>query len=116
MPVYQVKGKYLLVRIVEPYSLKLVLATIGEAAARCRQEQLDRLLADLREMVGVPTIMDRYEMGVEIARVFGSKIQCAAVADPGLINWLAESVAVNRGANFKVFSDMAEAMKWLEIG
>lgn len=74
MPVYENTGNYLLVKIYEPYSLKLILITTNEIAARCRQDRLDLALADLRQFEGNPTIMDGSEMGAEVARVLGSRI------------------------------------------
>ncbi len=50
-----------------------------------------------------------------MARVLGSKIQIAAVAELSLINWLGETVAVNRSTNFKVFSEIAPALERLEV-
>jgi len=53
---------------------------------------------------------------VEISKYWGAKIQVASVVAESLINFAAETVAVNRGANFKVFSEMAPALEWLEMG
>jgi len=114
MPIYTNKGKYLLVEADEPYSLNLFFTMIDEVARRCVQENLKKVLVDITAMEGSPSIIDRYETGVKIAEVWGSKIRAAGVARKSMINFLVETVAVNRGADFKVFSDMDLAMQWLE--
>ncbi len=116
MPTYIHKGNYLLVESDEPYSLALFMVTIHEIAARCKAGNLKKALVDISKMTGDPSIIDRYETGLEISKYWGAKIQVASVARDSLINFLAETVAVNRGANFKVFSEMAPALEWLEVG
>ena len=115
MPTYTNKGKYLLVQSNEPYSMNLFFTTIHEVSKRCENEKLNKVLVDIREMSGNPSIIDRYETGVRIAEVWGSKIKAAGVARRSMINFMVETVAVNRGAEFRVFSDMDLALKWLEL-
>lgn len=50
---------------------------------------------------------------VENARIIGPKIKVAAIARRSFINYMTKAVAVNRGGNLKVFSEMEPAMKWL---
>jgi hypothetical protein len=71
-----------------------------EISARCQAENH-------------PSIIERYEMGVEIARIWGPRIRAVAVANKNLINYLTENTAVNRGARFKVVSDMENGLAWL---
>jgi hypothetical protein len=60
-------------------------------------------------------MIDRYETGILMAKVWGNKIKVAAVAKKSLINYLTENAAINRGARFKVFSEMNPALEWLVI-
>jgi hypothetical protein len=113
MPVYQNKGTYLFVEVSEPYSLHLLLAMVQEMVDRCQKENLQKALVDLTQMDGNPSILDRYTIGVEVARICGPRIQCAAIAKQGAANYVVENVAVNRGAKLKVFNTMAEAIQWL---
>src|SRR5689334_4618549 len=113
MPTYKHQGNYLLVESDEPYSLAMFFTTIHEVAGRCQQDGLKKALIDITKMVGDPSIIDRYETGVEIAKYWGRNLQVAAIAREGMINYLAETVAVNRGARFKVFWQKSEAMEWL---
>ena len=70
---------------------------------------------DLTQMEGNPNILDRYTIGVEVARICGATIQGAAIAKQSITNYMVENVAVNRGAKLKVVSTFEEAMKWLEL-
>ena len=115
MPVFQNKGNYLFVEAIEPYSLKFLISMIHELNAHCQKGGLDQALVDLRNMEGEMSIMDRYDVGVEVAKVLGSRIKVAAVAQPSRINFMVETVAVNRGAKLKVFVDIEKAMEWLEV-
>ncbi len=116
MPTYTNTRKYLLVELNEQYSLDLVTRTIHEIAEGCQEEHLNKVLVDLTAMQGSPSIIDRYETGVKISEIWGSKIKAATVAKMSIINFMAETVAVNRGAKFKVFTEINPALEWLEVG
>jgi hypothetical protein len=115
MPIYKNNGDHLFVELHEPYTLTLFLSTIQEIGEYCQKEKLNKVLVDLLKVTGNPSILDRYHFGVEIARVWGPRIKAAAIAEPSLVNFMAETVAVNRGANFKVFFDRDKASTWLGL-
>jgi hypothetical protein len=115
MHTYTNMGNYLFMESDEPYSLPMFFVTIHEVAGRCQEQGLKKALIDISKMVGDPSIIDRYETGVEIAKYWGRNLKVAAVAREGIINYLAETVAVNRGAHFKVFWKRSEAMEWLGV-
>jgi len=115
MPTYQNKGDYLLVEVNEPYSLKLAISSIQEIAARCGQDNLHKVLIDMSKVDGNPSIFDRYRAGIEIVRLWGSRIRAVVVARPDMINRVTENTAVNRGAKLLMASDMESALQWLEI-
>lgn len=115
MPVYDTKGAYLFVEAAEPYSLALLLTMIQEIADRCQKENLHKAVVDLTQMEGNPSNLDRYTIGVEVARICGARIQCAAIARQSTTNYVVENVAVNRGAKLKVVSTLEEAMEWLKL-
>ena len=98
-----------------PYSLKMILSAIQQGMDICQGENLTKVLFDLRAIQENVSTMDRYDMGVEVAKVIGSKIKVAAVAQSHLINHLAENVAINRGGNLRAFSDIEKAMEWLGV-
>jgi len=115
MPVHENKGAYLFVEAAEPYLLALLLTIVQEVAEQCQKEGLYKVIVDLTQMEGNPSILDRYTIGAEVARIFGAKIQCAAIAKQSMINYMVENVAVNRGAKLKVVSTLNEAMEWLKL-
>lgn len=115
MPQYHDNGEYLLVEFTEPYSLSNVIAVIHEVAPRCQQAGRHKVLVDLRRSEGNPNMLDRFKFGIEIARVWGSRIKAAVVANPGIINRMGETVAVNRGGRVRVTHDIAGALEWLGV-
>lgn len=115
MLTYTNKINYLLVEISEEYSLKLIIEIIHEIMERGEKENINKALVDIRNMQGNPSILDRYKIGLEISKIWGKKIQGASVGKKNLINYVAENVAVNRGANFKVFTEIQSALEWLEV-
>jgi hypothetical protein len=106
---------YLLVESDEPYSLSMFFMTIHEVAERCVGEDLKKALVDLSKMSGSPNTIDRHETGIEIAKYWGARVQVTAIASKDKINFLAETVAVNRGAHFRVFWSASEALEWLGV-
>lgn len=115
MPTYHNRGEYLLVEVSESYKLDLYLSIIHEVADRCRREGVYKVLIDFSQAMGDPSIVDRYTLGNEIARVWKYKIQGAGIAQRDTINYVMENVAVNRGANVKAFTARQDALKWLDI-
>ena len=115
MSTCQNKGNYLFVEVSEPYSLKLFLSTIHEVADHCQKENLNKVLMDIRKMEGNPSVFDRYQVDIEIAKVWGSRIKAVVLARPDMINGVTENTAVNRRVKLQAVSDMASALKWLEV-
>jgi len=109
------KGEYIYVEVNEPYSLKLLLSAIHEVADHCQTDHLDKVLIDLRKMAGNPTIFDRFQLGIEIARTWGSRIRAAAITSLPVMSRIGENAAVNRGATLLITTTMDAAMKWLEV-
>ena len=115
MPICRNMGDHLFVEISEPYSLKLFLSAIHEAADHCREENLNKVLVDVRNMTGNPSIFDRFQIGMEIVKVWGPRIKVAVIAKPGVINRVAENTAVNRGMKLFATTSPEDATQWLEI-
>ncbi len=111
----QNKGDYLLAEASGIYSLELFMSIIHEVSDRCRAENLNKALVDLRNVEGDPSILDRHRFGIEIADVWGPRIKVAAVAKTEVINRMAENTAVNRGANLWATPDLALALEWLGV-
>jgi hypothetical protein len=95
-------------------SLKLLEQAFETAARR----DLTRILVDVRDLVGNPTVSDRYDIGTFVAtrcaeRHFGIRI--AFVGEEPLIDpaRFGELVVRNRFAKGRVFSELHDALEWL---
>jgi hypothetical protein len=90
-----------------------------EAFRRAAAENRRNILIDARRVVGrVPTILDRYEIGVNVARSTLEqlpRIRLALLGHEPMIHpdRFGEIVARNRGADARVFTDESEALQWL---
>lgn len=115
MPTYINKGNYLLVEINEGYSFKMLKETVHQIIAHSKKENLGKVLVDLTNMDGEFKTIDRYEIGLEIAKVWGQGVQVATVARESQVNFLVENVAVNRGAKLRVFIKIEPALEWLSL-
>ncbi|MBV6399977.1 MAG: hypothetical protein CNIPEHKO_00258 [Anaerolineales bacterium] len=115
MPTLQNKGEYLLVEINEPYSLEMINSAIHEVTAYCKEHNLNKVLVDMRNMPGAPSILERHLHGIEVAKVWGARIKAALILRPESLSHMTENTAVNRGANLLSTSDVAHARKWLGI-
>jgi hypothetical protein len=79
----------------------------------------DTILIDVREVTGrVPTILDRFEMGVRMAKHYRAsdpRIRLAVLGHEPMIHpeRFGELVARNRGADARVFTLEAEALAWV---
>ena len=114
MPIFENRGSYLFVQIIEPYSLPGVVSCLSNLAERCQEEHLEKVLIDASRLEGPISIWDRYQIGREYIKVIGPKINIALVTPRELINSVLENVIVNRTGTLKVFHQMAPALAWLE--
>lgn len=73
----------------------------------------NRLLVDANDLLAPKMELDRFLAGKLMADSFPRPIKVAVYTRKELINKFAENVAVNRGANFRVFDNQAEAVEWL---
>ena len=115
MPTFENKGDYLLVEFSEPFSLEMMISAVHEVLRRCEEQNLKKVLADLRNMPGDPSILERYQIGVEIAKTWRRRVQAALVMQPGKLSHMTENTAVNRGAHLLSTSDAVRAMEWLGV-
>jgi hypothetical protein len=101
------------------YSFEEMQRVYAEAFALAARAGRDALIVDLRAMAGpVPTMSDRYEHGVHVADLQARhkpRIRLAVLGYEPYIHpqRFGEIVAANRGAVARVFTDEAEALKWL---
>jgi len=109
------KGEYLYIEYMEPYGLKSFIALMKEVAEACRQQNIHKVLVDVRGMTGRISFMERFQLGAEGAEIFRGVAQVGIAYRKEEINRFAETVGVNRGAHVRIFGDIEETMEWLEI-
>ena len=93
---------------------------VGEEAYReAARANRSAVLVDVRGVSGrVPTILDRFEMGLRIAKHYlesDPRARLAVLGHEPMIHpeRFGELVARNRGADARVFTDEAQALDWL---
>ena len=93
---------------------------VGEEAYReAAIAKREAVLIDVRQVRGrVPTILDRFDFGVRVARHYlesDPRIRLAILGHEPMIHpeRFGELVARNRGADARVFTDEAEALGWV---
>ena len=67
MPIFENRGSYLFVKVMEPYPLKLTLFSLQEFAESCSQEQLDKALVDGLMLESPIRSWDRYQIGENLS-------------------------------------------------
>ena len=80
------------------------------------QLQLSKGLLDCRKMIGEIQTLESFmvaDYGGKM-RGFLSKMALVGREDQVLLDSFVENVAVNRGVNLKIFTDIEEAIDWLE--
>ncbi len=91
----------------------------------CKKYQPSNFLVDFRKVEGEMSTMDRYNLSVTASKKYidekltGKIPSCrfAFVGNHPLVDpkRFGETVAVNRGLNVKAFTDIKEALAWLEV-
>jgi hypothetical protein len=104
--------------------------TIGETSDRildlCKKHKAGRILFDVTGLKGNPSTLERFSMATQFslkyvrARLSGGLLPCRfavygnhPMVDPRRFE---ETVAVNNGLPVRTFTDLKEALAWLEIG
>src|SRR5260221_12175222 len=94
----EVRTEYLYVKFSGAYDFKSGLAQFKQVAAACAQHNLSRVLMDATGLIGEVSIIDRHDLGVELA---AQKIiaRAAMIARPDqlLPDRFMQNVAKNRG-------------------
>ncbi|OGO07744.1 MAG: hypothetical protein A3K46_06755 [Chloroflexi bacterium RBG_13_60_9] len=115
----EVKANHLLVRASGVRSQDTVKAIVLEVFNTALANHLQKVLIDVRELNGIFGIMEIYHLVTDVLRDLRDKgVKQVAVIDirrsatPG---WFLETVAQNRGFNFRVFAEDETALKWLGV-
>jgi len=101
------------------YSRSEALRIGDEGYRRAALEDRICLLIDVRKINGrLPTVLDRYDVGVHIAEKYlnsESRVRLAVLGNEPMIHpeRFGELVARNRGADARAFTDETLALAWL---
>jgi len=96
-----------------PWTSERALQIIQEARMVAARLDTGRILFDLRRWDSPSSQMVRYDSGVFVAQLLNLPYRIAALANEEVVNYFGETVAVNRGADLRVFTDEAAALAWL---
>lgn len=113
---------YILFECNGEFSVAGMMQKLLEAFDAAAAENREAILIDLRAVEGpTPDKLQRYEMGSEVAKMQrdrGLFIRLAVVGTEPMIDpeRFAEVVSGNRGASARGFTDIVEAIAWLEKG
>ena len=114
------KPNYVLLSCQGTVSNEALLNVYETALTIAVGEDLKAAVIDIRELEGAtPTTTSRYYLGVAVAQlhldtrpgVFMAVVGKPPILDPSKFG---ETVATNRGACVKVFTDFDEAITWIE--
>ena len=101
------------------FSKQELLDVFDKAIEFAAQNGKEAVLVDIGNVEGEPTTAERIDMGVQAAEIQLAKdtiVALAVIGNEPLIDpeRLGETVALSRCAVLKVFTDMEEAINWLE--
>lgn len=104
------------------YELAEAIHAMEAAFKAASAHKQTRILLDARKMRGNPSLMQRFEFGEAVAKLYsrrpeGSFYLIALVGNEPLLDveHFGEVVAVNRAVPYKATMDMQEALDWLKI-
>jgi hypothetical protein len=88
-------------------------AIIRGLREECLRRGATRALLDIRKVEGDIPGVERYDLGLRFAEVWGGRLKAGIVAPRDRINGLFENTAVNRYAQVHVGHDEAVVVRWL---
>lgn len=109
------RGSFLLVEFFGTFSIQAGKQCVDKMAEASLELGRPKVLLDCRRMLGDLSVIARFQVAEYGATKSHQLRQLALVGskDAVLPDRFAESVAVNRGMNMKVFTDFDEAVLWL---
>jgi len=115
----ELKSKYVQVQFRGTFDADAMLQMFERAFQLAASEGRSAVLVDVRDMTGEFSTMDRFSVGAHIAELqqgIFRGIAFAAVGNEPLVDpqRFAETVGRNRGADARVFTDIDEAVDWVE--
>lgn len=107
-------GGYYRVKYVGIRTFARIVALIAEVEANANATRVFKYLFDLRESEEGFSTLDKYNLGIHLAEVFGSRFSVAVVIRKEHITGFLENVSLNRGAaKFTITDDEEKAKAYL---
>lgn len=112
-----IEAEFAVLRPKAEMSLKDAVALIGEAIRYCRENNIEGLLLDARELYGFgnPTVVDRYWFAREWAAAAAGEVVLSTIQRPEMIDpeHIGVTIAGNAGLVANVFETENDARAWL---
>jgi hypothetical protein len=106
-------GGFLRLTIRGPGTRTNLLGVLERIIVEAKLTDIWRVLLDATGATVALSAFDKYEIGVEFARVADRRMALAVVGRPEAVDHFFETVARNRGGAVRVFTDEAAALRWL---
>jgi hypothetical protein len=117
-----VESSHMVVTADGVYEQSVVLEKFRQAFDAGKREKVSKLLIDFRLVIGDASVMERFEVGLLLAKLINGQTatpltRIAILGNKSFVDpqRFVEIVAINRGAQVKVTTDVFEAVEWLEI-
>jgi hypothetical protein len=109
------QGEYLLAEFSGDFSVEAGKQCIDAMTNASLEKHKSKVLLDCRKISGHMPVIDRFEVAAYAATTRKVIARLAMLNRPDVIlpDNFVENVAVNRGANVKVFTDFENAVRWL---
>jgi hypothetical protein len=110
------KEAYILFDLTGEFNQEAGKKCIDAMVEACSQSQISKALLDCRNMGGEIQILESFMVAKYGVRMIGSISKLALVGreDQMFPDNFVENVAVNRGINLKLFTDIEKAIDWLK--
>ncbi len=115
MPIIERRNGYVYVEYAKPFNFEKFITISKQVVKICVAEHYQKLLVNISQMTGKVKPLERFEIGVQGALIFRNKVKIAMLYRAEEIDRFAETVSVNRGLSARIFSEMDQAMEWLEV-
>jgi hypothetical protein len=111
------KPDYLFIKVKGERTVDSIKEVTKKIAEKCSKQKCMKVLIDVREFTERINFSDIFDLVArDLPNITKNKINKAAIVDIEGHNFnkeFFENVAVNRGHNVKIFTDINDAMDWL---
>ncbi|MBN2524558.1 MAG: STAS/SEC14 domain-containing protein [Bacteroidales bacterium] len=111
---FEIRDGYLYMKISGKHESGDFVSYLKVISAECDKEKTNKILVDAMEVQEIVlSMMERFLLGEELAKIIKYKIKIAVVWPEKRINRFTETVAFNRGSIMRTFGNIQQAEKWL---